>query len=63
MSKNSLIKKRDKLQTSVFEAAQLATTERDLADRQHLAAHMLEKLADDLEQQLSVVEAEIKQVA
>lgn len=63
MSRTSLIKKRDKLQISVDAAGHLATTERELADKQHLAAHMLEKLTDDLEEQLMAVEAEIKMVA
>jgi hypothetical protein len=62
MSTNAqnLTRKRNKLKASAVEASTLAHAERELADQQHLVAHNLERLADDLSDQVKAVDAEIK---
>jgi hypothetical protein len=62
-SARNLLKRRDKLSATALEASRLATTERTLADNQHLAASMLEHLADDLASQVVEVEVEIRAAA
>ncbi|UJW85672.1 hypothetical protein [Devosia sp. SL43] len=57
-----LTRKRNKLKASATEASTLAQAERVLADQQHLVAHNLERLADDLTVQVTAVEAEIKAI-
>jgi hypothetical protein len=56
----NLTRKRNKLKASATEASALAIAERELADQQHLVAHNLERLADDLSDQVKAVDAEIK---
>lgn len=60
-SARSLLQRRNKLNATALEASQLASTERSLADNQHLAASRLERLADDLANQVIDVETEIRQ--
>jgi len=54
-----LLEKRNKLKAAAQEASRLAGTERALADNQHLAASMLEHLADDLAHQVVDVDTEL----
>jgi heme oxygenase len=58
----SLTRKRNKLKASAAVASTLAHAERELADQQHLVAHNLERLADDLSGQVKTVEAELKSI-
>ena len=58
----NLTRKRNKLKASATEASTLAQAERKLADQQHLVAHNLEVLADDLVGQVNAVDAEIKAI-
>lgn len=56
----NLTQKRNKLRTSARNASTLAVAERELADQQHLVAHNLEILAEDLADQVTAVEVEIR---
>lgn len=58
--RRELTRKRKELAESAQTATDLAVKERRLADEQHLVAHQLETLADDLSEQVSAVEAEIE---
>jgi hypothetical protein len=55
-----LTQKRDDLAAAAQTAIDLASKERTLADEQHIVAHELEKLADNLTDQVVAVEVAIE---
>jgi hypothetical protein len=55
-----LTQKRDDLAAAAQTAIDLASKERTLADEQHIVAHQLENLADNLTDQVVAAEAAIE---
>lgn len=59
-TEQNISQKSNILKASAKQVATLALAERKLADQQHLLAHRLEILADDLNEQAAEVEGEMK---